>query len=36
MRLIKIEGGKLKIELPGDVAIFLLLRAFLVLHTMKF
>jgi hypothetical protein len=32
MRLIRIEWGKFKLELPGEIFIFLLLKAFLVLH----
>jgi hypothetical protein len=35
MRLIRIEWGKFKLELPAEVFLFLLLKAFLVLHSLN-
>jgi hypothetical protein len=32
MRLIRVRWGKLLIELPGEIFIVLLLKAFLMLH----
>ncbi len=35
MRLIRVKWGKLLIELPGEIFIFLLLKAFLMLHSLN-
>ncbi len=35
MRLIRVEWGKFKLELPADILVFLLLRAFLMFHNMN-
>ena len=35
MRLIKVEWGKFKLELPGEVFILLTLKAFLLIHNLN-
>ena len=35
MRLIRVEWGKFKLELPADIFVLLLLRAFLMFHNMN-
>ena len=35
MRLIKVQWGKLHLELPEEVFLFLLFKAFLALHNMN-
>ncbi len=35
MRAIRLKWGKLLIELPGEIFLFLLLRAFLMLHLLN-
>ena len=32
MRLIRVKWGKFKLELPGEIFIFLAIKAFLVVH----
>jgi hypothetical protein len=35
MRQITVQWGRLKVELPAELALFLLLRAFLALHNVN-
>ncbi len=34
MRLIRVRWGKFRLELPAEIFIFLLVKAFLMLHSM--
>ena len=35
MRLVTVQWGKLKLELPGEIFVFLLLKLFLMLHNVN-
>ena len=36
MRLMRVKWGKFELELPADIFVFLLLRAFLMFHNTNF
>jgi len=35
MRQVSVKWGKFKLELPGEILIFLLYKAFLIIHNMN-
>jgi hypothetical protein len=35
MRLVRVKWGKLSFELPGEIFLFLLVKAFLMLHNLN-
>jgi hypothetical protein len=35
MRLVTVQWGKFKLELPAEIILFLLFKAFLVIHSMN-